>query len=117
MACNCQPNSFQMILFFSGAAAQGSAANPAYQPMQPAWQPPQQPRQQQNSFFSGFNPLWFMFGTRKKRQAQAEPPEPGEIPRIRRNENVGAFLNQHCRSTEFDFGCERTGGVCCTPIP
>lgn len=100
-----------------GAAGQGSAANPAYQPMQPAWQPPQQPRQQQNSFFSGFNPLWFMFGTRKKRQAQAEPPEPGEIPRIRRNENVGAFLNQHCRSTEFDFGCERTGGVCCTPIP
>lgn len=65
-----------------------------------------------NDPFGGMMP--FMFFTRRKRQA-AEPMEPHEIPRIRRGENMFNFLNQHCRKSEFDFGCRKEGGTCCLP--
>ena len=102
--------------------AQRTWNQPAWQPQQHQQQPQQQHQQQQQQhsggLFSGFNPMWMFLSTRKKRQAQAEPMEPGEgPPRRQRGQDIWAYLSQHCLQTEFDFGCQKEGGICCTPKP
>ncbi|XP_045162944.2 uncharacterized protein LOC123527514 isoform X1 [Mercenaria mercenaria] len=96
--------------------ARGAANNPP----PPAGQTPTQ--QQNNGLFNfGSNPndpygslFSMMMFTRKKRQAGV--PEPHERPRRRQGQSMYAFLNQHCRKSEFDFGCRREGGMCCLPF-
>ncbi|KAH3824329.1 uncharacterized protein LOC127831973 [Dreissena polymorpha] len=67
-----------------------------------------------NDPFGGMGGMltWSMM-TRKKRQV--EPGEAAEVPRIMPGENMMTFLSTHCRKSEFDFGCQRTGGMCCLP--
>lgn len=90
---------------------------PAYNPAAPTGGP--QTAAPQNLGLFGntpndpFNSLFgMMMFTRKKRQI----PEPHERPRIRRGQSMFSFLNQHCRKTEFDYGCRREGGMCCLPV-
>lgn len=116
-----------------GVAPPPAGRAPAYTPAQPAHSPAaydpaggpsaQPPAAQQNNFAGlfGNNPndpfggmLGMMMFTRKKRQAGV--PEPHERPRRRRGEGLYPFLNQHCRKSEFDFGCRREGGMCCLPF-
>jgi len=106
-----------------GAAPAAGAAPPAYAPAAPA----AAPAAPQNTGFlfggSSSDPfgglMSMMMFSRKKRQAPAilDPAEIAEIPRRRKNQSMYSYLNVHCRKSEFDFGCRKTGGFCCIPFP
>lgn len=114
------PASAQATAGAAGGA--GGAAAPAPPASQGGSQYPAQ--NNNNGFFFGnsADPMNSLFGmmmfSRKKRQAPTmlEPAEIAEIPRRRKGQSMFNYLNAHCRKSEFDFACRRTGGMCCLPF-
>ncbi|KAL4221790.1 hypothetical protein ACF0H5_020044 [Mactra antiquata] len=107
-----------------GAAAGGAPAAGAPAAGAPAAGGAQAPATQNNGGFlfgGGNDPFSSLFGmmmfSRKKRQAaMLDPADIADIPRRRPNQSMYSYLNAHCRKSEFDFGCRRTGGMCCLPF-